>query len=311
MNFELDEDQRAVLDGVNALLEEHAGPERARKLQEFGEYDADLDRALRDAGFTEVAREEGMGALEAALVSVAVSRAAGAVAFANEAVVAPALSAEALGAPIAICRAQDEGPIRYAAQARTLLVLDGDAARRVALGPDDTTPVHSNFGYAMARISESARSGGDSLGEGAGDTLARWWRIAIGVEAVGAMSGALDQTVGYLKERTQFRRHIASFQAVQHRLAECAISVEAARWLVLEAAHQGAPAEGTATAVAYAMQAAAQVFSETHQLSGAIGFTREHDLHVHTMRLQALRLELGGMTAHRREAVDRRWGLSA
>ena len=76
----------------------------------------------------------------------------------------------------------------------------------------------------------------------------------------------------------------------------------------MEAAHQAAPGEMTATAVAYAMQAAEQVFSETHQLSGAIGFTREHDLHVHSMRLQALRLECGGVFGHRRALVGERWG---
>ena len=307
MDFELDDDQRAVLDGLEALLAEHAGPERARKLQEAGDYDADLDRALRDAGFTAIAREEGMGALEAALVATAVSRAAGGVAFANEALVVPAVTDRALSGPVAIGRAEDAAPVRFAGAARTLLVLDGSEARCVALASDDMTRVHSNFGYPMARVAESARRGGESLGAGAGERLERWWRLSVGIEAVGAMSGALSQTVGYLKERTQFRRPIASFQAVQHRLAECAISVEAARWLCLEAAHHGAPAEATATAVAYAMQAAAQVFSETHQLSGAIGFTREHDLHVHSMRLQALRLEMGGLKAHRREAVRQRW----
>ncbi len=309
MNFELDEDQRAILAGVEALLSEHAGPERARRLHEEGEYDAELDRALRDAGFGEIAREQGAGPLEAALVTLAVSRAAGSVAFASEAIVAPAISDTRLESPIAICRVEDRGPVRFAGQARTLLVVDGDVARWRALAPDDATPVHSNFGYPMARVHETARRGGSSLGSGSGERLERWWRLSIGLEAAGAMSGALEQTTRYLKERMQFGRHIASFQAVQHRLAECAISVEAARWLCLEAAHQSAPPEGSATAVAYAMQAAAQVFSETHQLSGAIGFTREHDLHVHTMRLQALRLELGGMTAHRREAVARRWGI--
>jgi alkylation response protein AidB-like acyl-CoA dehydrogenase len=121
------------------------------------------------------------------------------------------------------------------------------------------------------------------------------------------MRAALDVTVAYLKQRRQFGRHIGSFQAVQHRLAECAIDVEASRWLALEAAHRGAPREATATAAAYALQAAGRVFSETHQLSGAIGFTRDHPLHVFSMRLPALRLELGGPSAHAREAAAARW----
>jgi hypothetical protein len=49
------------------------------------------------------------------------------------------------------------------------------------------------------------------------------------------------------------------------------------------------------------------VFRETHQLSGAIGYTREHDLHVWSMRLQALRLELAGAAAQRRAVAESRW----
>ena len=122
------------------------------------------------------------------------------------------------------------------------------------------------------------------------------------------MEAALAQTVEYLKQRRQFGRTIGSFQAVQHRLADCAIKLEAAGWLVREAAHHDAPTEAVATAAGYAVAAGEQVFRETHQLSGAIGFTREHDLHVWSMRLQALRLELGGVRAHRRAIAAARWG---
>ena len=83
---------------------------------------------------------------------------------------------------------------------------------------------------------------------------------------------------------------------------------EGRRWLAYEAAFRGAPPELAATASAYALRASAQVFRETHQLSGAIGYTREHDLHVWSMRLQALRLELGGVEAHRRAVFHARWG---
>ncbi len=311
MDFELDDDQRAILEAVEQLLERHAGVERAVALQAAGEFDVDLDRALREAGFSDMAKQAETGWLEAALAVEAVSRAAGSVAFASEALVAPALAQAGEGeleAPIAIVSANHRGPVRFAGQARTLIVLDGDDVRVVPLESGDAKPVASNFGYPMAEVAAGVRGRGRSLAPGSASVLGRHWRLALGVEAVGAMSAALDQTVGYLKERKQFGRTIASFQAVQHRLAECAISVQASRWLCLEAAHHAAPAEMTATAVAYTMQTAEQVFSETHQLSGAIGFTREHDLHVHSMRLQALRLEFGGVFGHRRAVVEERWG---
>jgi hypothetical protein len=53
------------------------------------------------------------------------------------------------------------------------------------------------------------------------------------------------------------------------------------------------------------------VHREVHQLSGAIGYTTEHDLHVWSMRLQALRLELGGAGAQLRALARERWGAPA
>ena len=83
--------------------------------------------------------------------------------------------------------------------------------------------------------------------------------------------------------------------------------IECARWIAYEAAYQGAPTAAAATAAAYATAAANRIFAETHQLTGAMGFTREHDLHVWSMRLQALRLEAGGVSEHRVAAARARW----
>jgi hypothetical protein len=42
-------------------------------------------------------------------------------------------------------------------------------------------------------------------------------------------------------------------------------------------------------------------------MTGAMGFTREHDLHVWSMRLEVLRLEAGGASAHHRALTTARW----
>ncbi len=308
MDFDLDADQQAICDAVDAVLDRYAGPARAIELQLTGAYDAELEGALHEAGFLDIARDDEMGPLEAALVTEAVARRAGVMAVGAAALVAPAVCKDELPLPIAIVSADHRGPIRFAASARTLLIHAGDEARVHRLEEGASQRVDSTFGYPMGSAPEELARLGESLGAGSGDTLERWWRLALVLEAVGTMRAALDQTVGYLKQRKQFGRTIASFQAVQHRLAGCAIVVEGSRWLALEAAHHRAPAEGVATAAAHAMQAAAQVFAETHQLSGAIGYTREHDLHVWSMRLQALRLEMGGVSRHRRALVEARWG---
>ena len=256
MDFELNDDQRAILAAVDALLEKHAGTERAIELQAAGGYDDALDAALRDAGFADVARAEDTGPLEAALVCEAVARAGGVVSFAAVALVVPGIGASELPAPVALATMDQRGPIRFGAHARTLLVLDRGRreVRAVALEPGDSSPVRSSFGYPMGSCKEAVWARGERLATAAAGPLESWWRLALAVEAVGTMAAALDCTVAYLKQRRQFGR-------------------------------------------------------ETHQLTGAIGFTREHDLHVFSMRLQALRLELEGVTGHRRALARARWSI--
>src|SRR5206468_9133391 len=57
-------------------------------------------------------------------------------------------------------------------------------------------------------------------------------RIGIGAQMLGLARGALEHAVAYTKERKQFGKAIAEFQAVQHQLARAAVDVEAARLTV-------------------------------------------------------------------------------
>ena len=61
-------------------------------------------------------------------------------------------------------------------------------------------------------------------------------RIGIGAQMLGLAQGALDHTVAYVKERKQFGKPIADFQAVQHQIARMAIDVEVTRLLVYNSA---------------------------------------------------------------------------
>ena len=59
MDFELNEDQAAIIEAVDQLLAQHAGPARAIALGAKASYDEELHRALDDGGFLEVAGGEG------------------------------------------------------------------------------------------------------------------------------------------------------------------------------------------------------------------------------------------------------------
>ncbi|MHA6618361.1 acyl-CoA dehydrogenase family protein [Pseudonocardia sp. DLS-67] len=116
----------------------------------------------------------------------------------------------------------------------------------------------------------------------------------------GAARGALAATVRYAGERVQFGRPIGRFQAVQQQLALAAGEVaaaSAAASAAARAAGAGFAAPSTRFAVASAKsrtgEAAGAVARIAHQVHGAIGFTREHDLRLWTTRLWAWREEDG------------------
>jgi acyl-CoA dehydrogenase len=117
----------------------------------------------------------------------------------------------------------------------------------------------------------------------------------------GAARGALAATVRYAGERIQFGRPIGRFQAVQQQLALAAAEVAAASAAAsaaagaVEADGFGAPSTRLAIAAAKARagEAAGEVARIAHQVHGAIGFTREHDLRLWTTRLWAWRDEDG------------------
>jgi len=318
VDFELNEEQQAILESVQRLLDQRAGPARAIELNRDGAYDTALHTALEESGFSAMARDlataDRLAGLEAALVVEAVARAGGVVAAGAQMLVAPALFTEAVDGPITLCTSAEleaATPLRFAAHANSLLVLGSNCVLLQTLSEGDFTPVRTSFGYPMGKPADAAAlagRGGRQLDAPAVATMRNWWRLSLAAEAVGTMDAALNHTVEYLKQRRQFGRAIGSFQAIQHRLSLCAIHLEASRWLVREAAWHGAQAEACAAAAAFALDAADQVFTETHQMSGAIGFTHEFDLHVWSMRLLALCQELDGVGGARRDLVAARWG---
>ena len=306
MDLELNEDQRAVQDALGALLAKHVDIAASVELTVASGFDAALRVALEESGFLELGLEEEAGWLDAALLVEAVARSGALIDVGAAALVAPGVLGHSLAGPIAVVGRGHVGPVRFGAHARSAIVQTEQGVRVVELEPDAGRAVETNFGWPVGRLPEPLAEGSD-VGAGAAERLERFWRLAIAAECVGAMQGALDTTVEYVKQRRQFGRPIGSFQAIQHRLAELAVLIDGGRWLLYEAAHHGADAQRVALAAAHATGTAERVFAETHQLTGAMGYTREHTLHLWTMRLPVLRLELGGARAHRIAAARSRW----
>jgi butyryl-CoA dehydrogenase/short/branched chain acyl-CoA dehydrogenase len=96
----------------------------------------------------------------------------------------------------------------------------------------------------------------------------------------GLAQGALDHALAYAKQRKQFGKAIAEFQAVQFDLARMAVEIEAARLLVYNAARlrdAGHPfLKEAAMAKYYAADIAEKVASKAIEIHGGVGFTKDY-----------------------------------
>jgi hypothetical protein len=105
-------------------------------------------------------------------------------------------------------------------------------------------------------------------------------RIGIAALSVGLAQGAYEAALRYAKERRQFGRPIASFQAVQFKLADLATRIEAARWLTYRAAYlkdRGArTSRESSIAKLYASEVAVRASEECVQIHGGYGFTKDY-----------------------------------
>ncbi|WP_328188587.1 acyl-CoA dehydrogenase family protein [Marinobacter sp. OP 3.4] len=123
-------------------------------------------------------------------------------------------------------------------------------------------------------------------------------------EAVGAMSAALELTVDYTQTRKQFGQAIASFQAIQHRLANMAIELEYSRAMLqllssgmdrLPQGERGTFISGIRSKI---LGCARYLVSEAVQLHGGIGVTDEAAISHYFRKVTALDLAWGDARQH-------------
>ncbi len=110
-------------------------------------------------------------------------------------------------------------------------------------------------------------------------------RISIAAMALGLGYGALEMAVTYAKDRKQFNKPIADFQAIQWMLADSKTELDAAQLLTYRAAwlaDQGRPyTKETSMAKLYASEAATRVCNRALQVHGGYGYTREFAVERH------------------------------
>lgn len=181
-------------------------------------------------------------------------------------------------------------------------VLGGDKTERRAAAAPGIDPA---LGWTMV---DGQLTQFEPLAEGA--SAERAWSAwcaardrALAAEVVGLTQAMLDVAVDHVSTREQFGRRIGSFQAVRHALADAKVHVEAAREAT-DAAFESGSAWSAQAAWALAAGGHRVALRHAFQVSGAMGLTWEHAMHLFARRAMALEL-LAGPPGHRQTQIGR------
>jgi alkylation response protein AidB-like acyl-CoA dehydrogenase len=134
--------------------------------------------------------------------------------------------------------------------------------------------------------------------------------VALAGEQLGGLQRCLEMSVEYAGARAQFGRAIGSFQAIKHLCADMQVDMElarsAARWAawVADEASEELPVAAS-VAAAHCSEAFFRVAANTIQVHGGIGFTWEHDAHLHFRRAKSSQLLMGTPSQRRAQLASR------
>jgi alkylation response protein AidB-like acyl-CoA dehydrogenase len=162
------------------------------------------------------------------------------------------------------------------------LELDGRLARRIGPAGDQTA--------LLARVV-------DDIG------------IALCAETIGAGERALQLAIEYSKQRVQFDRPIASFQAIKHKIVDMLHQLELARvathWAAWASqADDPVRASAAAACKAFVAEAATMITGESIQVHGGVGFTWDVDCHLLFRRVKQDDVLFGSQAWNRRRLAD-------
>ncbi|MGZ4527258.1 MAG: acyl-CoA dehydrogenase, partial [Mycobacterium sp.] len=201
----------------------------------------------------------------------------------------------------------DAGIVLGAGLAELLLIAAGEGVLLLERGragvsvevPDNFDPTRRSGRVRLDHVSVSA----DDVLVGARNSALARARTLLAAEAVGGATDCVDAAVDYAKVRQQFGRTIATFQAVKHHCANMLVAAEsgvAAVWDASRAAAEDSSEDETqfqlaaAVAAALAFPAYARNAELNIQVHGGIGFTWEHDAHLHLRRALVIAALFGG-----------------
>lgn len=309
MDFELSDDQVALVDGIKSVLEGRFDIEAVRALQETGGVERGRWTELAEMGVFSLTMPEavggvGLGWADAVLVFEELGRAVVPGPLVATFIAAELVDGAATGEVVVglVERPADARAIyvEYPKSIDTLLVLDADGVWQVDVAELEVRMAHKPLDFLTPVGEVTALPQGNQIADAA--TAARL-RLTGGVLTsalqLGLAEGACDLAVAYAKERQQFGKPIGQFQAIKHICADMVTRVEVARaavymaGLCLDDDQVEDPVRATAMARVVANMASGENGKECVQVHGGMGYTWEVDAHLYLKRAWVLSSSFG------------------
>lgn len=308
MDFERNDDQVALQDGVRQFCEGRFPIETVRALEDRGGVDRALWSELAELGVFSLRLAEdqggvGLGWADTVLVMEELGRALVPGPLVWTHLAADLVPGAALGEVVvgAVSRGDPFGVIDHHGVLDVLLIIDDEgvwrtdpaAVEALDLGAplDPLTPV----AHARKPLPQGERLAGP-------EAAASLWLGGAALTAglmLGVAEAAGDLAVAFAKERQQFGRPIGSFQALKHLMADMVVRAEVARGAVYAAGVTlddpvvGSVARAVAAAKITASDAAVTNAANGIQVHGGMGYTWEVDAHLYLKRAYVLEATFG------------------
>ncbi|MFY0625334.1 MAG: acyl-CoA dehydrogenase [Reichenbachiella sp.] len=133
--------------------------------------------------------------------------------------------------------------------------------------------------FQDVKVPKENRLGDNGAGFGIAMKVLNGGRIGIASQALGIATGAMEISLAYAKERRAFGKAIADHQAIQFKLSQMAVKIEAAKLLCLQAAYRKDKGldfvKEAAMAKLFASQTAMEVTVDAVQVHGGYGYVKE------------------------------------
>jgi alkylation response protein AidB-like acyl-CoA dehydrogenase len=158
--------------------------------------------------------------------------------------------------------------------------------------------------FENVRVSASDLLGGEGEGWPAFQHAMHKITVIESAYLVGLAQRAFEITIDYTKERIQFERPIATFQALQHKAADMVTDLDGSRYITYRAAWAAAEGDEDADeqvhiAKAWTSEASRRIVAHAEQMHGGIGFTKDYKIQLYFRRQKVAEVAWGDADFHR------------